>query len=89
MIDLLHMFAMLPDANMRSGLYCCLPIPLTLVCVGGGSPIITLLVHQPAYPSIWVADPSPQRGLSTNPGVYVGAVEEMMCVVFVDITEGA
>ena len=26
---------------------CCLPIPLTLVC--GGSPIIPLLVHQPAY----------------------------------------
>ena len=32
-------------------------------------------------------------GLSTNPGVkcgaYVGAVEEMMCVVCVSATEGA
>ena len=31
----------------------CLPTPLTLVC--GGSPIIPLLVHQPAYLSIWPA----------------------------------
>ena len=34
----------------------CLPTPLTLVC--GGSPIIPLLVHQPAYLSIWPAYPS-------------------------------
>ena len=33
----------------------CLPTPVTLVC--GGSPIIPLLVHQPAYPSIWPATP--------------------------------
>ena len=44
-----------------------LPTPLTLVC--GGNPIILLLVHQPAYLSIWPAAPSLQRGLSTNPGV--------------------
>ena len=37
--------------------------------MGGGSPIIPRLVHQPAYPSIWPAAPSPQRGLSPNPGV--------------------
>ena len=34
-----------------------------------------------------------QQGLSTNPGVqcvaYVGAVEEMMCVVYVSVTKGA
>ena len=39
-----------------------------------GSPIIPLLVHQPAYLSIWPAAPSPQRGLSTNPGVTVWCV---------------
>ena len=33
-------------------------------CLWGGSPIILLLVHQPATPSL-------QRGLSTNPGVTV------------------
>ena len=64
----------------------CLITPLTLVC--GGSPIIPLLVHQPAYLSIWPAAPSLQQGLSTNPGgeqcgAYVGAVEEMVCVVCV------
>ena len=51
-----------------------------------------LVVHQPASPSIWPAVQSLRRGLSTNPGrqcvAYVGAVEEMMCVVCVDVTEG-
>ena len=32
---------------------CCLPTPLTLAC--GGSPIFSIVVHQPAYPSIWPA----------------------------------
>ena len=45
--------------------------------------------HQP---STWPAVQSLRRGLSTNPGAtcgaYVGAVEEMMCVVCVDVTEG-
>ena len=41
---------------------------------GGGCPIIPLLVHQPAYPSIWLAAPSLQRGLSTNPGVKMWCV---------------
>ena len=36
-------------------IFLCLPTPLTLVC--GGSPIIPLLVHQPAYLSIWQATP--------------------------------
>ena len=31
--------------------------------------IIAPLVHQPAYLSIWLAAPSLQRGLTTNPGV--------------------
>ena len=51
---------------------CCLPTPLTLVC--GGSPIIPLLVYQPAYPSIWPAAPSFQRGMSINPGVTMWCV---------------
>ena len=38
-------------------------------CLWGGGPIIPLLVHQPAYPSIWPVAPSLQRGLSINPGV--------------------
>ena len=52
----------------------CLTTPLTLVC--GGSPIIPLLVHQPAYLSIWPATPSLQRSLSRNLGVTVWCVCE-------------
>ena len=48
-------------------------------------------VHQPASPSTWPAVLSLRRGLPTNPGMTmwcVCAVEEMMCVVCVDVTEG-
>ena len=38
------------------------------------SPIIPLLVHQAAYPSIWPAALSLQSGLSTNPGVTMWCV---------------
>ena len=60
-------------------LYMCIvvvyPLPLTLVC--GRSPIIPLLVQQSAYPSIWPAAQSLQRGLSsTNPGVTMWCVCE-------------
>ena len=57
----------------------------------GGSTMFPLVVHQPASLSIWPAVQSLRPGLSKNPGVtmyYVGAVEEMMCVVCVDVTEG-
>ena len=58
-----------------------------------GSPMFPLMVHHSASSSIWPAVQSLRRDLSTNPGVqygvYVGAVEEMMCVVCVDVTEGA
>ena len=51
---------------------CCLPTPLTLD--SGGSPMIPLVVHQPAYPSIWPASPSLQKGLPTNPVVTMWCV---------------
>ena len=46
---------------------CCLPTPMTLA--SGGSPMFPLVVHQPAFPSIWPAVQSHRRGLSANPGV--------------------
>ena len=49
---------------------------------GGGSPIIPLLVHQPAYPSITPAGSVHEsRGDNNNVqcGAYVGAVDEMVC----------
>ena len=48
---------------------CCLPTPMTLA--SGGSPIFPLVVHQPAFPSIWPAVHSLRRGLSTNAGVTI------------------
>ena len=70
---------------------CCLPTPMTLA--SGGSPMLPLVVHQPASPSFWPAVQSLRRVCpqiqGRQCGVYVGAVEEMMCVVCVDVTEGA
>ena len=64
-----------------------------MTLASGGSPMFPLVVHQPASPFIWPAVQSLRRGLSTNPGAqcgaYMGAVEDMMCVVCVDVTEGA
>ena len=53
-----------------------------MTLASGGSPMLPLVVHQPASPSIWPA-------VQSQCGAYVGAVEEMMCVVCVDVTEGA
>ena len=98
---------------------CCLPTPLTLVC--GGSPIIPLLVYQPAYPSIWAAGSVHKSRGDNVVRMWVQLLlfafrdlwkewgdsnfqifsqncqfhhrrlesEEMMCVVCVDVTEGA
>ena len=63
---------------------CCLPTPMALA--SGGSPMFPLVVHQPASPSIW---PAVQSLQGRQCGAYVGAVEEMMCVVCVDVREGA
>ena len=64
-----------------------------MTLASGGIPMFPLVVHQPASPSIWPAVQSsggicPQiQGRQC--GAYVGAVEEMMCVMCVDVTEGA
>ena len=51
---------------------CCLPTPLTLISWGGG--MFPLVVHQPAYSSIWFAALSGQQGLPTNPVVSTWCV---------------
>ena len=52
---------------------------------------VCLCYHQPSFPAIWPAVQSPRQGLSINPGLtsgaYVGAVEEMMCVMCVSVTK--
>ena len=61
-----------------------------MTLASGGSPMFPLVIQQPASPFIWPAVQSLWWGLSTNTGgqcgAYVGAVEEMMCVV--SVTEG-
>ena len=61
-----------------------------MTIASGGSPMFPLVVHEPASPSIWPAVQSLPRGCpQIQWGAYVGAVEEMMCVVCVDVREGA
>ena len=58
-----------------------------MTLASGGSPMFPLVIHQPASPSIW---PVVQSQIQWRQcGAYVGEVEEMMCVVCVDVTEGA
>ena len=64
-----------------------------MTLASGGSPMFPLVVHQPASPSI-CQQCSHSGGVcpqiqGRQCGAYVGAVEEMMCVVCVDVTEGA
>ena len=47
-----------------------------------------LVVHQPAFLASSAVTPAGSVHKSRG-GAYVGAVEEMMCVVCVDVTEGA
>ena len=68
-----------------------------MTLAGGGTPIFPLMVPLPTSSYIWPAVQSSRRGLSTNPGVtmwcvcgaHVGAVKEMMCVMYVSVTKGA
>ena len=48
---------------------CCCGLPTPMTLASGVRPMFPLVVHQPAYPSIWAAVHSLWRGLSTNPGV--------------------
>ena len=61
---------------------CCLPTPLTLVC--RGSPIIPILVHQPAYPSsgqqLYHSSGVCPQIYGSQCGAHVGAVEDGVCV---------
>ena len=57
-----------------------------MALASGGSPMLPLVVHQPAVQSLRRVCPQIQ---GRQCGAYVGAVEEMMCVVCVDVTEGA
>ena len=41
----------------------------SLTLASGGRPIFLLVIHQPAFLSIWPSTPSLRWGLSTNPGV--------------------
>ena len=66
-------------------LCCCLHTPMTLG--SGGSPMFPLVVHQPA--SLASSAVTPAGSVHKSRGDNVGAVEEMMCVVCVDVTEGA
>ena len=63
-----------------------------MTLASGGSPMFPLVVHQPASPSIWPAVQSLRRVCpqiqGRQCGAYVGAVEEMMCVVCVMLQRG-
>ena len=74
--------------------WCCLPTSLTLASGGGGGVRSSRLWSTSRLPG-----PSGQQfhysgGVYSQiqgcqRGVYVGAVEEMMCVVYVSVTNGA
>ena len=57
---------------------CCLPTPMTLA--NGGSAMFPLVVHQPAYPSIWPAVQSPRRGLSMGDNMVRMWVQLKRCI---------
>ena len=62
-----------------------------MTLASGGSPMFPLVVHQPASLASSAVTPagSVPQIQGRQCGAYVGAVEEMMCVVCVDVTEGA
>ena len=61
-----------------------------MTLASGGSLIFPLVVHQPASPVHLVSSAvTPAGSVDKSRGDNVGAVEEMMCVLCVDVTEGA
>ena len=58
-----------------------------MTLASGGSLMFPLVVHQPAY--LASSAVTPAGSVHKFRGDNVGAVEEMMCVVCVDVTEGA
>ena len=65
-----------------------------MTLASGGSPMFPLVIHQPASPSHLASSAVTPGGVcpqiqGQQCGAYVVAVEEMMCVVCVDVTEGA
>ena len=79
----------LHSVQVFSSCCCCLPTPLTLVCGRGESdhPVF----GPPASLSFHLASSSstPAGYVNKSRGDNVGAVEEMVCVVCVGVTEGA
>ena len=53
-----------------------------MTLASGGSPIFPLVVHWAAVQSLWLAE-----SVHKSRGVSVGAVEEMMYVVYVSVTQ--
>ena len=64
---------------------CCLPTPLTLA--SGASPIFSLVVHQ--LTSLASSAVTSVGSVHKSRGDNVGAVEDMICVVYVSVTKGA
>ena len=58
-----------------------------MTLANGGSLMFPLVVHQPA--SLASSAVTSAGSVHKSRGDNVGAVEEMMCVVCVDVTEGA
>ena len=85
------MNCLLPNTTLQQTCCCCLPTPMTLAS-GGVRCSRLWSTSQLLRPSGQQCSHSggvcPQiQGRQC--GAYVGAVEEMMCVVCVDVTEGA
>ena len=60
-----------------------------MTLASGGSPMFPPVVHQPSGQQCSHSGGVCPQIQGRQCGAYVGAVEEMMCVVCVDVTEGA
>ena len=61
-----------------------------MTLAGGGSTIFPLVVHQPASlaSSAVTLAGSVHKSMGDICGVYMGALEEIICVVYVSVTKG-